>query len=223
QVLELLVHEDRKERGRVRVLVLRHGGQLHARIEVRDRHRLAVRVPPTETTRSDELDRAHDGGERVLAPALRPDQTHLPVDRILRLGVEGVEPQEDALLLRRQAEPSGAARAPQVGVRPLDNLPPESLVALVLRVDPAVLPGFARLPLWVLLPGASDGVDELQVEVARRHELIGGHLKRRHWPRALRAGRAIAPRAAIFASPAAEAADPSGLGSMRIFMSRRAF
>src|SRR5690606_4106032 len=70
---------------------------------------------------------------------------------------------------------------------------------------------------------ASDGVDELQVEVARRHELIGGHLKRRHWPRALRAGRAIAPRAAIFASPAAEAADPSGLGSMRIFMSRRAF
>src|SRR5699024_7475339 len=52
---------------------------------------------------------------------------------------------------------------------------------------------------------------------------VRGQLSGRHLPRLRRTGRATAVLAAIFASPPSFAWFASGSGSMRIFISRRAF
>src|SRR5699024_11621695 len=109
--------------------------------------------------------------------------------------------QNEPLLLGGRAEPAVTVGAVDVLVPPLNDLPPNGLIALVLRVDPAILPGVSRLPVGVLLPHFAVGVDVLERLRPGGHELIHRHVERGHLPRLLRTGRTTAFFAAIFASP----------------------
>src|SRR5699024_770618 len=170
----------------------------------------------------------------VLAGALDSHKAGLTVDGNSGLGIKGVPPENEPLLLRGQAEPTVTVGAVDILVPPLNDLPANRLIALILRVDPAVLPRVAGLPVRVLLPHLAIGVDVLQRLRPRRHERVDGHpegagdkvrgqLSGGHLPRLRRTGRATAFFAAIFASPPSLAWFASGSGSIRIFISRRAF
>src|SRR5699024_2682944 len=108
------------------------------------------------------------------AGALDPDETCLTEDGVAGLRVERIPPQDEPLLLRGQAEPAVTIGGIDVLVPPLDNLPANRLIPLVLGVDPAILPGVIRRPVGVLLPHLAVGVDVLE------RLCPGGH-KGVHW------------------------------------------
>src|SRR5699024_5134346 len=180
------------------------------------------------------LRNAQECRQGVFAGALDPDKARLPEAGVAGLRVERVPMQNEPLLLGGQAEPAVTVGAIDVPRTPLDNLPANRLIPLVLGVDPAILPGVSRLPVGVLLPHFAVGVDVLQRLRPGRHERVGRHpegagdkvrgqLSGGHLPRLRRTGRATAFFAAIFASPPSLAWFAPGSGSIRIFISRRAF
>src|SRR5699024_4894947 len=218
----------------VLILLLRHGGELNERVRVGAGDGLAVLVPAEKPARANELDDAQERGQGVLAGALDAHEARLTEHWVAGLGIEGVPPQDEPLLLWGQPEPAVAVGAVDVLVPPFDDLPADGLIPLVLGVDPAILPGVSRLPVGVLLPHFAVGVDVLQRLRPGRHERVGRHpegagdkvrgqLSGGHLPRLRRTGRATAFFAAIFASPPSFAWFASGSGSIRIFISRRAF
>src|SRR5699024_8828602 len=169
------------------------------------------------------LRNAQECRQGVFAGALDPDKARLPEAGVAGLRVERVPMQNEPLLLGGQAEPAVTVGAIDVPRTPLDNLPANRLIPLVLGVDPAILPGVIRRPVGVLLPHLAVGVDVLERLRPGGHELIHRHVERGHLPRLLRTGRTTAFFAAIFASPPSLAWFASGSGSIRIFISRRAF
>ena len=176
-ILELLVHHDREERHGVRVLLLRHRRQLDQRVRMRHRHWVAVLIPSAEAAGAHELQNADHRRQRVLARALGPHEDAGAIPGHLRGRVEAVPVQEEALLLRRQAARAIAVGRLHVLVQPVDRLPPDRLVALVLRHDPAVLPWIARLPPRELLPHLAHNVHVLEGVRAGRHHLAQRHVQ----------------------------------------------
>src|SRR5699024_2364379 len=97
-VLKFLVHHHREQRRGVLVLLLRHSGQLDKRVRVGAGNRLAILVPPNQTTRTDKLRNAQERGQGVFAGALDPDETCLTEDGVAGLRVERIPPQDEPLL-----------------------------------------------------------------------------------------------------------------------------
>src|SRR5699024_748812 len=158
-----------------------YGGQLDERVRVGAGNRLAAGAPAEKPARANELDDAQERGQGVLAGALDAHEARLTEAGIAGLRVERVPMQNEPLLLGGQAEPAVTVGAVDVLVPPLNDLPPNGLIALVLRVDPAIFPGVAGSPVRVLLPHLAVGVDVFERLRPGGHERIHRHVERGHF------------------------------------------